>query len=172
VLTSQHRVVELESEVLTSHHRVVELESEVLTSHHRVVELESEVLTSQHRVVELESEVLTSQHKVVELESIKENYDLITNSRLFRSTRTLRGLYSLILYVSSRNIDSRNKLKRLSQYLKRFPRVRSRLIQIYFTSKRYKGRNKQKVIVESSKLQMESNMIFHANRESMQRSFR
>lgn len=131
-----------------------------------------QLLKERQQAIELQKELWTSQHKVIELEFIREKYYLILNSRLFRYTRTLRWVYSFFRFILSRNINSRSKLKRMSQFLKRYPRIRNFLISLYYALRRHKSRNKRKLWANSDRCQFVSNKIFQANRASILKSFR
>lgn len=135
-------------------------------------ELKGDLGNAQHRVGELEANLLTAQHRVGELESIETNFQLITNSKLFKYTHTVRKFYSLVLYTKSRRIGTRSKLSRLSQYLKRYPKIRRVLLSLYLRV--MQGKYIALGFTKKAKNQYfrDSHQIFSANRESMQRSFR
>jgi FkbM family methyltransferase len=108
------------------------LVDEVKSNESRIKELQDEVKSNESRIKELQDEVRVHQHRHFELAQNQMNYDLILKSKTFRYTHSLRVLYSRILFYASRGNSLNIKLVALSQFLKRFPRVRGFAINSYF----------------------------------------
>ena len=170
-MSSQSRVLELEENLLVSQNASLELEERLLNTQSRVLELEESWLNTQSWSLELQAGLLNSQVRVFELEHIEQKYHLLIASKTLRYTKFMRKLYFEFRFFFSRVTTSYTKLIRISQFLKRFPRIRNKCIWVYFLMK--SGQKRVDIFKSrgASQQQYKGSSIEIANQNSMIRSF-
>jgi len=130
---------------------------------------ERQALRAQQETAELREEVLRAQQEIISFGADQINYELLLNSKTFRYTKFIRKIYWLILFFTSQNIHIQIKLVKISQYLKRFPLIRKKLIQLYFIVHLFLRSFKTKR--NRGKISKSGGAIRIANSNSMERSF-
>jgi hypothetical protein len=144
-------------------------ERQALRAQQETAELREEVLRAQQETAELREEVLRAQQKIISFGAYQINYELLLNSKTFRYTKFIRKIYWLILFFTSQNIHIQIKLIKISQYLKRFPLIRKKLIQLYFIVHPFLRSFKTKS--NRRKISKSGGAIRIANSNSIERSF-